>query len=337
MTSPTVDFNTKVEFLRQLGSYPEPTSKVDVINTHMSCVFLTDAFVYKLKKPIRLSFLDFRSLNARRHFCEESIRLNKRLAKDIYLSVVALTADPQGSLHIGGEGTPVEWLEKMRRVPDKLMLDNAIRAGSISPDDVRRFTDVLLAFYRLAKPIAITKQSYRQRFLRNINASLEALQDPVYGLPEKQLQRLGVALMSFVRDRGPLFDARVKAKRIIEAHGDLRPEHVCLLPQPVFIDCLEFDLELRILDSVDELAFLAMECERAGAGFIGEVMFEVYKASTDDAPPLGLIAFYKAHHAIVRAKLSAWHILDYPVEEHPKWIQQAKNYLDLAEAYTSHF
>ena len=333
MKSPIIDLDTKIKFLSQASSYPEQTTKVDIIKTHMSCVFLTDNFVYKLKKPIQLSFLDFRSLEARKYYCEESLHLNRRLAKEVYLGIVALTVDAGGSLQIGGDEKPVEWLEKMRRLPEELMLDNAIRAGSVSTDDVCRFMATLIEFYRCAKPVAITKQDYRQRFISNINSDLKVLQDRLYGLPQKQLKRLGAALLDFVRVQAHLFDARVEAQHIIEAHGDLRPEHVCLLAHPVFIDCLEFDRELRIRDSVDELAFLAMECERAGAGFIGEQMFEVYLADTNDAPPQALIAFYKAHQAIVRAKLSAWHILDYPLEEHPMWIQQTKKYLDLAERY----
>jgi uncharacterized protein len=335
LKSPIIDLDTKIQFLSRASSYPEQTTKVDVIKTHMSCVFLTDNFVYKLKKPIQLSFLDFRSLDAREHYCQESLHLNRRLAKEVYLGVIALTVDAVGRLHIGGDEKPVEWLEKMQRLPNDLMLDNAIREGSVSTDDVHHFMASLIEFYRCAKPVAITKHAYRQRFMDNINADFSVLQDRIYGLPQQQLKRLGTALLDFVRVQAQLFDARVEAQHIIEAHGDLRPEHVCLLPRPVFIDCLEFDRELRIMDSVDELAFLAMECERAGAGFIGEQMFELYLAGTDDTPPQSLIDFYKAHHAIVRAKLSAWHILDYPPEEHPKWIQQAKNYLDLAERYTS--
>jgi len=332
-----IDLDTKIQFLSQAGSYPEPTTNVDIISTHMSCVFLTDDFVYKLKKPIQLSFLDFRSLNERRHYCEESFRLNKRLAKDVYLSVVPLTLDTQGSLHIAGDGTAVEWLEKMRRLPDELMLNRAIKETAVSTDDIRRFMAVLIDFYDSAKPVKITAQAYRQRFIADIEANFQVLRDRIYGLPEEQLKRLSTALLGFVKDQAPLFDARVEAQRIVEAHGDLRPEHVCLLPQPVFIDCLEFDPELRVLDCVDELAFLAMECKRAGAEFIGEVMFDAYRASTDDTPPPALIAFYKAHRAVVRSKLSAWHILDYPTVEHPTWIQRAKIYLSLAEAYTREF
>lgn len=330
---PTVDLKGKVAFLRQPATYPEHPSQVEVIESHMSWVFLTNSHVYKLKKPVHHSFVDFSTLEARAHYCEEAVRLNRRLAEDVYLGVVGLTMDRNGDLHLGGDGEPVEWLVKMRRLPRHLMLDNAIENGRVSSEDVRRFTRVLAAFYCRAERVAINPEQYRQCLQRDVQDNHRELCDPDYKLPREQLERLTAVQLGLLRSAPDLFDARVKAGRIVEAHGDLRPEHVCLTPQPVFIDCLEFNREFRILDTVHELAYLALECEYAGADFIGEVALDTYRRETTDEPPAKLVHFYQMYRAALRARLSIWHIKDRDVREHAKWTHRAERYLRLADKY----
>jgi aminoglycoside phosphotransferase family enzyme len=124
-----IDISTKVAFLRQSASYPGHPSGVDVIQTHMSWVFLTDRLVYKLKKPVRFEFLDFSTLERRHHDCQEEVRLNRRLAQGVYLGVTPLTVDAAGRLHLNGEGEAADWLVKMQRLPRERMLDHAIATG----------------------------------------------------------------------------------------------------------------------------------------------------------------------------------------------------------------
>jgi aminoglycoside phosphotransferase family enzyme len=131
-----------------------------------------------------------------------------------------------------------------------------------------------------------------------------------------------------------MFDERLE--RIVEGHGDLRPEHVCLAAEPVFIDCLEFNRDLRIVDPADELAFLAMECEALGAGDIGKFVFDTYESITGDAVQNALIRFYQAQRALLRAKLAAWHLEDGVTNSaRTKWLGRAQEYLRLAETYCS--
>jgi len=119
---------------------------------------------------------------------------------------------------------------------------------------------------------------------------------------------------------------------IIEAHGDLRPEHVCLEAQPVIIDCLEFNRSLRILDAASELAFLALECERLGAPEIGKQLLNVYREQTGDPAPNALLEFYRAHHAVVRAKIAIWHLKDDTILDEAHWVAKAEQYLRMASS-----
>lgn len=328
-----IDISTKIAFLRQPSSYKENPARVETVQTHMSWIFLTERFVYKLKRPVRLDFLDFSTLERRRLNCLEELRLNRRLAADIYLEVIALTVGESGKLELGGEGEPVDWLVKMRRLPRESMLDRVIARRQVEHSDVREVARVLAAFYRQAKPEVLATDEYLWQFQLEVKANDRALSEPEYFLPEKQIGLISKALLNYLSRARTVFDARVRSHRIIEAHGDLRPEHICLLDPPVIIDCLEFNRRLRVLDVADELGFLAMECEHAGAAFIGPVLFETYWQCSGDDPPSLLVCFYKAYRAQMRAKLSVWHLKDCDCAEQEKWLRHTRAYLRLAASY----
>jgi aminoglycoside phosphotransferase family enzyme len=223
----------------------------------------------------------------------------------------------------------------MRRLPVDRMLDNAIQKQTVQEIDICRFSQVLVDFYRHAEPIAITPSQYRRRFEQDIQANQRELSHPDFKLPLTQIMAITKAQFNLLEQAPELLDQRVKQRKIIEAHGDLRPEHICLTPDPVFIDCLEFKRGFRLLDPADELSFLAMECEHLGAAFVGDKVFDIYQQVTKDHPPERLIRFYKSYRASLRAKLAIWHLKDSHIQQRSKWIHRAKEYLQLAEKYPS--
>lgn len=323
----------KVDFLRRPDSYPDKPHRVEVVETHMSWVFLTDCFAYKLKKPVRYEFLDFSTVDARHHDCAEEVRLNRRLAHDVYIDIVPLTVDAAGGMHLGG-GTAIDWLVKMRRLPQQRMLDHAIRNHAVQEADITQLALVLAHFYKDSAAIEIAPAEYRGRFETDIHANLRELTTPAYGLPLNVAPSICAAQLEFLKRGSDLFDQRVGAGKIIEAHGDLRPEHVCLADKPIIIDCLEFKREFRILDPADELSFLTMECERLGAPeFLDRIVFATYREITGDIVPERLLHFHKSYRASLRAKLAIWHLREPQVREVQKWFTLAKEYLDLAERH----
>lgn len=323
----------KVAFLRQPDVYPDRPKRVEVIETHMSWVFLTQSLAYKLKKPVRYGFLDFSTLEARHKNCEREVRLNRRLAGHVYLGTVPLTIQGDGGLKLEGEGRVVDWLVQMRRLPADRMLGAVIREGTVDAEDVRKLSQVLADFYRLSPSLPISPAEYRRRFEEDIQSNLIELCDIRYALPRAQVDRLAAAQRQFLTDQGDLLEQRARDGRIIDAHGDLRPQHIFLTPEPVIIDCLEFNREFRILDPVDELAYLSMECERLGAPTIGDQVLGYYSEVTGDSCSPELIRFYKAFRACLRAKIAVWHIVDHEVRDHQRWLRLAQTYLDLAERY----
>lgn len=323
----------KVDVLKRPESYPDSPRAVEALETHLAWVFLTDRHAYKLKKPVRLPFLDFRTTEARRLDAEEEVRLNRRLAPGVYLGVIPLTVDRQGRLLLGVDGTPVDWLVKMRRLPRGRMLDIAIAARTVEEAALRPVAQWLAAFYRQAEVAAPTPPGYRDWLREEIDANARALMEPRYGLPQAAINETAAAQRAFLMRGADVLDARVLAGRIVEGHGDLRPEHVCLGPPPVIIDCVEFNRDFRILDQVDELAYLGMECERLGNPAVGESLLAHFCTASADDPPDTLIHFYKSFRALLRAKLAAWHLDDRTIPYPSQWLNRARAYLALAREH----
>lgn len=320
-------------FLERPDAYPEATVRVEAVETHMSWVFLTDSHAYKLKKPVRYAYLDFSTVDARRLDCEREVRLNRRLAPDVYLGVVPLVRDAGGRLHLGGEGETVDWLVRMRRLPADRMLDHLLRDGAVAQTEIDRLARRLASFYAAAGVEAIAPETYRQNLAGLIEDNLRELASPEFGLAPERPAGLARAQLQFLRDRAELFDARVRQGRIVEGHGDLRPEHVCLLPEPVVIDCLEFNRAYRILDPADELGYLALECERLHAPHVGRWLLDAYGAASGDVPPESLIHFHQSCRAVLRAKLALWHLRDDGRHPPDRWIATARDYLDWAQRH----
>lgn len=322
----------KISFLSNPRSYPGVPGPVDAIETHMSWVFLTDTDAYKMKKPVSLPFLDFTTLEDRRLNCVAEVTLNRRLAVDVYYGVQPVVRR-NGSLAIGGPGQPVEWLVHMRRLPAERMLDYLIREQGVNETEVDAAALILARFYREAPPVEYGGEQYRERLRRDMEDNHGVLTDPVYDQGTERIDRTFDIQRRFLVDAAGQIDRRVAAGRIIEAHGDLRPEHICLIDPPVIIDCLEFNREFRLLDPVDELAFLGMECAMAGAAFVGRRFLSMYTREVGDHPSPELIAFYGCCRACLRAKLALWHLEDDPDQIRANWRGRAADYLERAHEY----
>lgn len=325
-----VPLAAKVAALREPAAYPGRVLRVEAIETHMSWVFLTEQFVYKLKKPARYDGLDCSTLGTRRFFCDEEVRLNRRLAPAVYLDVVALRRDGQGTLRIGGEGEVVDWLVWMRRLAGPLTLDRLIEAGSAAPAHMRRVAEHLAVFYRGLAPAVTDPDLLMARLRREIDQLEEELREPAWALPADEVKAVCRRLGSALSDCREALEARVRAGRVVEGHGDLRPEHVWLGEPLAIIDCLEFSAELRTLDTADELAFLALECERLGAPQLGNALFEAFAEFTGDVPEPALVDFYQAFRACVRANIAIRHLREACYRDDPKWPRRARQYLALA-------
>lgn len=333
-SSNEISLDSKVAFLRRPSAYPEACFRVEAIETHMSWVFLTESHAWKLKKPVSYDHLDFSTAAARHFFCEEELRLNRRLAANIYLAVVPLGIDAASHFRIGNRPA-IDWLVKMQRLPIQNMLDYAIRHGTASDSAIEALASVMSHFYAASPSMAkeLDVDTYRQRLRHDIECNLNELRTPEFGLPDSQIETLCHAHSLFLEKYKPLLAQRIASGKIVEGHGDLRPEHVCLHPEVAVIDCLEFSRELRIIDPIDELGFLALECERLGAPGLGWTLLHSYsKEAGDDYSP-ELLAFYQSYRACLRARIAIRHLNEEKFRYSAEWRRRALEYLDLAEQH----
>jgi aminoglycoside phosphotransferase family enzyme len=331
--SRAVTFEEKRAFLSRAEAYGAGMEAVRVVETHMSLVFLTDGFAYKLKKPVHYPYLDFRTLEARENNCREELRLNRRLAKDVYLDVVPLTLTPEGILSLGARGEPVDWLVVMRRLSEGRFLDHVILSDRLSNQDVERVGALLVAFYKSAPSVEVDPNALIGRFETEHETSITTLRSHPFGLSAEKLESVDRAQRAFLAQERGLFFERVAAHQIVEGHGDLRPEHLHLGPPVNIIDCLEFNRWLRLVDPFEELAFLGMECERLGGGVFGDGLLAYCNERLTPAAPAPLVAFYKSVRAFLRARLSIRHLTEPHPRDPAKWPKLAEAYLDLAVRY----
>ena len=303
----------------------------------MAWVFLAGELAFKMKKPVRYEFLDFTSLSAREFTCREELRLNRRLAPGVYLEVVALRLDDAGALTFASGGPAVEWLVKMKRLPAERMLDYAMEHRTVNDADIAAVAETLAEFYRTAPPVAQALDLVCQRFSAEHQRNMVLLSDARFKLDHtlagEVLQRMTKALPA----ARPLLERRVESGAFIEGHGDLRPEHVCLVSPPVIIDCLEFNRDLRLVDPFDEIAFLDLECERLGEPWIGRKILDICLRELSPAPPAELLAFYRCSRALLRARLALAHLTELNPRLPEKWEPRARTYIALAEAALAQF
>jgi uncharacterized protein len=323
----------KVCALESPAAYPDAAPSVVAIETHFAWVFLAGDYAYKLKKPSGNPLSDLRSLDARRLSCEAEVRLNRPLAEDIYLGVTPLVLRTGGQLRAGGTGKIVDWLVRMRRLPATLMLDRAIASATASPALLAALGLWLAQFYRKQPRVAFDPDQYIERIAEQIRCDRHALFTPELRLDDHHVQS---ALSTMWRAAAQLeaeLRERARAGRIVEAHGDLKPEHICLLDPPCVIDALEFSKDLRTLDPAEELSYLWIECERLGSAQAAAYVLEGYCRASRDPVSERLLNFYRARRAMVRAKIVAWHLLDPAVMAAAPWRELAHTYLTTAESY----
>ena len=339
---------TLSQFLSQPEAYDPRPTHVELHETHISWVFVTDRHAFKLKKPVRFEFLDFSTPLRRREACEAEVRLNRRLTDDLYLGLLPVFEVAPGEFQIGSldphEGVatttgaprePVDWLVWMRRLPLDRALDRLIQAQRVQPADISRLAERLTRFYQAAAPIEMAADDYRRAIDQHVRANLAELARPTHGLAADTVRRSHGAQLRWLAAQGQVLADRMRAGRIVEGHGDLRPEHICLAEPIQIFDCLEFSAEFRRLDIVDELAFLAMECDALGADWIGQQILDAYTAATGDHTPVDLVAFYKSYRAAVRAKVAALRASQLTADDARAARDTAGRYLELAERYAA--
>ena len=317
------------------SAYPEPATAVRLIQTHVSLIFLTDNYVYKIKKPVDLGFLDFTSLQQRRFYCEEEVRLNRRLCPDMYLGVVEVRDSEAAPL--GPEGKVVDYAVKMRRLPEERMLDRLLERGEVTPADIRRIARTIGEFHNQAERNAETDslgswETINLNWQENFR-QLEEFSSVTIAARDLQIIRDWVS--RFMEENRDVFSRRIANGHIRDCNGDIHMENICLTDQVLVFDCIEFNKRFRYSDTAADIAFLLMDFDFAGAPLFSDVFLQEYLAVTGDRDINRVLDFYKIYRAVVRGKVESFrlHDPDIPDGEKAAARERATRYLHLARGY----
>jgi aminoglycoside phosphotransferase family enzyme len=320
--------------------YPDLPKEVEVIETHISLVFLTRKYVYKVKKPVDFGFLDFTSLDKRKYFCEQEVKLNRRLSPDIYLGVVEITFD-RDRISFNGKGQVEEYAVQMKRIPEELLLDKLLAKGQVDREMMDALSERLARFYAsaetnehiksFAKPERV-KQDTDENFDQTGKYVGVVISKPVYEEIQKRTDE-------FFRTREALFHRRIVSDRIRDCHGDLRLEHIFWGKEIAIFDCVEFNQRFRYTDVAADMAFLAMDLDYHGREDLSEHLIQAYIEKSGDQEVLSVLDFYKCYRAYVRGKVESFRLDDphIPEKEKKEALRRAKKYFDLAWSYARKF
>lgn len=323
-----------IETLRNPALYPHPAGHVEVIETHISWVILTGPFAYKIKKPVNLGFLDFGTLEKRRFYCEEELRLNRRLAPQLYLEVVAIGGTAEAP--VLAKEPAIEYAVRMRQFPQDALLDRLLAQGELAPGQIDAIAREVARFHGDAavappdNPFG-TAQAAHQPVLENFAQIGERMPD------EAALERLHAWSEKEYAAHAAEFGARKAGGFVRECHGDLHLGNMALLDgQIVLFDCIEFNENLRWIDVMSEIAFLAMDLEDRGYPGFAHRFLNAYLERTGDYAGLRVLRYYLVYRAMVRAKVACIRARQpgAAAAEREQALALYREYIGLAERFT---
>jgi aminoglycoside phosphotransferase family enzyme/predicted kinase len=328
---------TILKSLLKADAYPEQTHSVTMVQTHISWIFLTDTHAYKIKKPVDFGFLNFSTIDRRRFYCNEEVRLNRRLCPDIYEGVVELRETPAGAA-FHGDGAIIDHAVKMKRLPAERMLDRLVETGELSSDDMANVARTIADFHQtaLTSP-AISEYGHLDRIMFNWHENFEQMIPfEETTLPAEERGVIKEWVSSFAENNAELFGRRVAEGFVRECDGDIHLENICMIDGRVCIfDCIEFNDRFRCCDTAADVAFLLMDLDYHGRYDLAEDVITAYRETSGDKGMMALIDFYKIYRAFVRGKVESFRLDDAGIDQYDR--EQAHTrairYFRLARGY----
>ncbi len=330
-------FKTVCEAMTDPEIYPHQVSEIKRRDTHISVVFLTGEWAYKLKKPLNLGFLDFREIDDRRKYCELEVLLNRRLSQGIYQNTVKIVENKQKGFSMTGDGKVAEYAVKMRQLSDEVRLANMLRNNHIARSDMERLGEKLAFFYKKSdRSSQIDQYGRRDMIIFNSEENFSQIAPYVGVLFDKDRWKFICEVnRSFLYHHHALFERRLEKGKILDGHGDLRTDHIYFVGGIQIIDCIEFNDRFRYGDAVADLAFLHMDMEQLGYPKESQIILNAYVDCAHDPDIYALIDFYAAYRAIVRMKVTCIRYDELKTREEKKaLINEINSLLNQAYRYT---
>ena len=321
---------------------PDPTINIVVCHTHISTVFVGDSYVYKIKKPVDFGFLDFTSLEKRKYFCNEELRLNRRLSPHIYIDVlpVVFNGSDYKIVNKAEEEEIVDYAVKMVRIPKETLMKSHFERGTFTDVQFESLGKILAAFHKKAEHSEyINKFGTLESVKFNTDENFEQIKPFInseHGIKEDVFNKLKEWTLMFYSEHGKLFDDRIKDCKICDCHGDLHMEHICFTNPISIIDCIEFNERFRFSDVLADVAFLLMDMDFHNENRFSKILWNNYKSAAEETTEIEiLLTFYKIYRAIIRGKVNCF-LSEDPALSKTKaneTLMLAANYFSLAVSY----
>jgi aminoglycoside phosphotransferase family enzyme len=331
------EFPPLIQAMLDPAFYPHHPAEVDLLQTHISYLFLAGELVYKVKKPVDFGFLDFTTLEKRHYYCQEEVRLNKRFSPDVYLETVPISRIGD-AFRLGDDTEVIEYAVKMRRINEDHMLYQLLAAGKVGSETMQLIGDHLAKVYA-----AIPSDEKARAFgsleviSTNIVENFEQTKKYIEGpITQEQFDAIESWSLAFMTQNTALFEQRIAQGCIKDCHGDLHLQHICVEGEHIYIfDCIEFNERFRFGDVASDVAFLAMDLDFNGHPGLARAFVHAYTEASGDATLAQVLVFYKVYRAYVRAKVTSFMLDDAGLDEKAKEevSQRAKAYYDLALNY----
>jgi len=309
-----------------------------MLQTHISYIFLTGRFAYKIKKPVNFGFLDFTTLDKRKFYCEEEVRLNRRLCEDMYLGVFPITSF-KGSIKVNGSGNIVEYTVKMKELPQEALMSELLKKGKVSSSVIDEIARILSDFHKKAETskeiekygsIDIVKFNWDENFSQTRSFIGKTIH-------QKDFYFIRNMVRSFLKSRRDLFELRIKEGKIRECHGDLHSGNIFVTDDRIYIyDAIEFNKRFRYSDVASDVAFLLMDLEFLGRNDLSDILLNRYlEYSGEKEDFLEVLPFYKCYRAYVRGKVTSFKINDPNIssEEKGESMRMAERYFKMSREY----
>lgn len=326
-----------VEALKSHSAYPDRPSEVRVSETHISYLFFTGNYAYKVKKPVDFGFLDFTTLEKRKFFCRQEVRLNSRLSPDVYLGVVEIR-ERDGRISLDGDGETVEYAVKMREMPQEGMLNRLVAEGKATPELMARIAQRIALFHREADTtpdiaafgdLSVIKKNAQENFIQTVHYIGKSIS-------REQFDFISARSIDFIDKNKAIFAKRKTGGRVRDCHGDLHLGAICIEGECIHIfDCIEFNDRFRYSDTAADLAFLIMDLELNDRFDLSADMLKYYINFSGDSDLPLVLRFYKSYRAYVRGKVMSFMLDEEEVQQDQKAkaLATARHYFGLAYSY----
>jgi aminoglycoside phosphotransferase family enzyme/predicted kinase len=335
-TAMNIPVDRIIEELSRPEAYPEPVPSVQVIQTHISIIFLAGPLVYKVKKPVDFGFLDFTTLEKRHHFCNEELTLNRRLSPDLYIDVIPVT-EVDGLLRFGGTGTPVEYAVLMKRLDEDRLLSSLLDRGEATGEMVERIAERIADFHRSAQTSEeITEVGGSAAVEFNTEENFQQIEPYISRTLSREVFDLIAGYTRTFREANEgLLRKREEGGWIRDGHGDLHTQHVCMNEDIQIIDCIEFNRRFRFADVLSDASFLAMDLQMRGYPDLADRYTRAYLSGTGQQGTEALYNFYACYHAVARGKVEGFRSDDPNItdEEAQSAAESARGFFKLAERF----